>query len=218
MTAQHKYILMIAIAAAILFPQCVPAGGRQQAAGKPEGARSESARTEPDINGLPEVSPEITRAFGDAGIPVLSRAIPIEDFSAELAAGGRIKLTDLAGKVVFLNFWATWCGPCRMEMPSMEALYQELKDEGLEILAVDVQEGKKDVTDFIASYKLTFPAVLDPAGNIAAIYGIEAFPTTYIIDRNGNIITRVVGAVNWTTPELVNAFRTLLRVSAAEGR
>jgi thiol-disulfide isomerase/thioredoxin len=215
MTAQHKYILMTAIAATVLFPQCVPAGGRQQAEEKPQEVRAESARTEPDINNLPEIPAEITRAFAEAGIPVLSKAIPIVDFSAELSDGGRIRLTDLAGKVVFLNFWATWCGPCRMEMPSMETLYQELKNEGLEILAVDVQEGEKDVTNFITSYKLTFPAALDPTGNIAAIYGIEAFPTTYIIDRNGGIVTRVVGAVNWNTPELINAFRTLLRVSAA---
>jgi thiol-disulfide isomerase/thioredoxin len=218
MTVQYKYILMITIAAAVLFRQCVPAGGKQQAAGGPAEARSESARTDSDINDLPEISPEIIRAFEDAGIPVLSNAIPIVDFSAELSNGSKIKLTDLAGKAVFLNFWATWCGPCRMEMPSMETLYQELKDEGLEILAVDVQEGKKDVIDFITSYKLTFPAALDPTGNIAAIYGIEAFPTTYIIDRNGGIITRVVGAVDWNTPELINAFRTLLKITAAVGR
>jgi thiol-disulfide isomerase/thioredoxin len=213
---------MIVIAAAVLFPQCVPAGGRRQEGERSTETRSENPRTEADLpldtNDLPEVSPEIIHAFAEAGIPVLPKAIPIEDFSVELAAGGRIRLTDLAGKAIFLNFWATWCGPCRMEMPSMETVYQELKNEGLEILAVDVQEGRKDVTDFITSYKLTFPAALDPAGNIAAIYGIEAFPTTYIIDRNGGIITRVIGAINWNTPELINAFRTLLRVSAEEGR
>jgi thiol-disulfide isomerase/thioredoxin len=213
MTKQYKYVLAILIAAAILFPQCVPVGGRQQKGRQPEEIRSEHIKAAADLNDLPEISEEIIRAFADAGLPVLTRAVPIEDFSAELLDGSRIRLTGMAGKVVFLNFWATWCGPCRMEMPSMEALYQTLKDEGLEILAVDVQEGKKGVADFISSYKLNFQTALDPSGTIAAVYGIEAFPTTYIIDRNGSIITRVVGAVNWNTPELIHAFRTLLKVT-----
>jgi thiol-disulfide isomerase/thioredoxin len=214
MTRQYKYIWAVLITATILFPQCTPAGGRQQKGEQPEQIHSESIKADTDISGLPEISREIIRTFADAGLPVLTRAIPAEDFSAELLDGSRIRLTNLAGKVVFLNFWATWCGPCRMEMPSMEALYRELKDEGLEILAVDVQERKKDVVNFISSYNLNFPAALDPSGNIAAVYGIEAFPTTYIIDRNGGIITRVVGAINWNSPELMYAFRTLLKVTA----
>jgi thiol-disulfide isomerase/thioredoxin len=160
---------------------------------------------------LPASPAELIQAFSDAGLPILSRTVPIEDFSAELLDGNSVRLTDLTGKVVFLNFWATWCGPCRMEMPSMQALYQKLKGDGLEILAIDVQEDKRTAAAFIASNKLNFPTALDPSGRIAATYGIEAFPTTYIIDRKGNIISRVVGAVNWNTPALVNAFKTLLR-------
>jgi peroxiredoxin len=103
-----------------------------------------------------------------------------------------------------------------MEMPSMEALYGRFKDQGLEILAVDVRESKKEVAAFMDELGLSFPAVLDPRGDIAAIYGIEAFPTTYIIGRDGRIITRLVGAINWDIPELVELFQILLKVPAVE--
>jgi thiol-disulfide isomerase/thioredoxin len=153
---------------------------------------------------------EVTRAFADAGLPVLRQRISAIDFSVPLEGGGSRTLKDLAGKVVFLNFWATWCGPCRQEMPSMDILYRHFKDRGREILAVDCRENAALVSRFMDEYKLSFPAALDASGRIAAIYGITAFPTTYIIDREGKIVTRVVGSLNWDTPELSAAFEALL--------
>jgi thiol-disulfide isomerase/thioredoxin len=161
---------------------------------------------------------EVMRAFEEAGLPVLRQKVPVIDFTVPLAdfavpLGGRQGLKALEGKVVFLNFWATWCGPCRTEMPSMEILYQRFKNQGFEILAVNYQEGQKDVAAFMKNYKLSFPAGLDSSGRIGGIYGIEAFPTTYIIDREGYIITRVVGSLNWNTPKMLAAFETLLNSS-----
>jgi thiol-disulfide isomerase/thioredoxin len=162
------------------------------------------------------VPADVVKAFAEAGLPVLRKKVPVVDFTVPLAemvplaAVQKQNLKALEGKVIFLNFWATWCGPCRQEMPSMEILYQRFKDQGLEILAVNFQEGQKDVAAFMKNYKLSFPAALDSSGQVGGIYGIEAFPTTYIIDRDGYIISRVVGSLNWNTPKLLVAFETLL--------
>jgi thiol-disulfide isomerase/thioredoxin len=152
----------------------------------------------------------VARAFAEAGLPVLKQRIASVDFSLPLVDKSSLALTNLSGKVVFLNFWATWCGPCRAEMPSMEALYQRFKDRGLEILAVNYGESEEVVSGFFEQYKFSFPAALDPAGQVNGLYGVGALPTTYIIDREGNILTRVVGSINWNTPELFAAFEALL--------
>jgi thiol-disulfide isomerase/thioredoxin len=200
-----KTFAVFILAACFLFPQC----SRTE---KPAGTKPGNTEAQDiDWDTLPEIAPEIKLAFEDMGIPVLQQPIPMLGFSATLADGKTINLKDLTGKVIFLNFWATWCGPCRMEMPSMEVLYQRFKEDGLEILAVNVRESQKDVKAFMDEYKLSFPAALDTNGDIAANYAIEAFPTTYIIDRNGGIITRLVGAINWDVPELIELFEILLK-------
>ena len=152
----------------------------------------------------------IAQAFQKAGVPVLRQKGPAPDFSLNTPGGKAMRLSELKGSVVFLNFWATWCGPCRTEMPSMEALYARLKSRGLEILAVDVQERPLDVENFFREFKLSFPALLDSSGRISMLYNITAFPTTFILDREGNIIARLVGSINWNTPEMLAAFETLL--------
>jgi thiol-disulfide isomerase/thioredoxin len=157
------------------------------------------------------VQGDIARAFSDAGLPVLKdRVNPIE-FSLPLLEGKEQKLSALKGKVVFLNFWATWCGPCRVEMPSMENLHQRFKDQGLEILAVNCQEKSTEVLSFMKGNKFTFPAALDTSGNISSRYGVRAIPTTCIIDRDGKIIIRVAGSLNWDDPKIIAAFETLLK-------
>lgn len=163
------------------------------------------------VRSVQDESPDdVARAFAEAGLPVLKQRIASVDFSLPLVDKSSLALTNLSGKVVFLNFWATWCGPCRAEMPSMEALYQRFKDRGLEILAVNYGESEEVVSGFFEQYKFSFPAALDPAGQVNGLYGVGALPTTYIIDREGNILTRVVGSINWNTPELFAAFEALL--------
>jgi peroxiredoxin len=98
-----------------------------------------------------------------------------------------------------------------MEMPSMETIYRQLKDQGFEILAVDIGEKGKEVSGFIREHKLSFPAALDEKGIISSYYGIQAVPTTYILDKQGLIVSRVVGAIDWNRPEITGAFQTLLK-------
>ncbi len=125
--------------------------------------------------------------------------------------GKPVSLTDYKGKVVFLNVWATWCPPCREEMPSMERLYRELKGEDFEILAVSVDTaGAKAVDPFMKEFGLTFPALLDTGGTIQNLYGTTGLPESYIIGREGLIEKIVIGPADWATPEAVRFFRNLL--------
>jgi cytochrome c biogenesis protein CcmG/thiol:disulfide interchange protein DsbE len=126
--------------------------------------------------------------------------------------GRTVNLKDYRGKVVFLNIWATWCPTCREEMPSMEKLYQELKGEAFEILAVSVDKaGAKAVAPFMGAYKLSFPALLDPEGTIAKPYGVTGVPESYIINKAGIIEKIVIGPIDWTEPAVVRFFRTLIQ-------
>ncbi|MDR0447107.1 MAG: TlpA family protein disulfide reductase [Treponema sp.] len=158
-----------------------------------------------------QVSSETERTLRDAGISILKeRRNPI-DFSLPLLTGGNASLSSYRGKVVLLNFWATWCPPCRAEMPSMEVLYQRLKNQGLEILAVDLGEDTATVQQFIRNNPYTFPVLLDRNNRIGSQYGARSIPTTFVIDREGKIIGGVVGAIRWDEPKLIAAFDAVLK-------
>jgi peroxiredoxin len=158
-----------------------------------------------------QVSAEAARSLRDANIQVLGQRIDSRDFTLPLLAGENATLSSYRGKVVILNFWATWCPPCRVEMPSMETLYQRFNDQGLEILAVDIGEGASTVQQFIRSAGYTFPVLLDGANRVSSVYGIEAIPTTYIIDREGKIVGRVVGSIMWDNQRVITAIDALLK-------
>ncbi len=116
--------------------------------------------------------------------------------------GAAHSLTDYRGKVVFLNFWATWCGPCKVEMPAMEALYQTFRSQGLEILAVSVdQQGAAITRPFKEAMGLSFPILHDSDYQVGLQYGARTLPMTYVIDRNGIIRQRVFGARDWNSSE-----------------
>jgi len=163
--------------------------------------------------------PDLAKAFADAGLPLLKQKIAPGDFSlpsvslqaGQENAGKNLSLSALKGKVVFLNFWATWCPPCRAEMPSMEALYNRYREKGLEILAVNCGEERAQILAFLRNNKFTFPVALDRDGKTSSIYGIQAIPTSYIIDREGMIILRLVGSINWDSPKIHAALEQLLK-------
>jgi peroxiredoxin len=147
-----------------------------------------------------------------AGLGVPKQPIAADDFELASLSGRKVKLSDYRGKVVFLNFWATWCPPCRGEMPSMERLHQKLAGRGLEIVAVDLQEPKDTVRKFVADRSLTFTVVLDASGEIGAAWGAQSIPTTYLIDRTGGIIARSVGGREWDSADMVTLFEAILAV------
>jgi thiol-disulfide isomerase/thioredoxin len=157
------------------------------------------------------ISAELRTAFGKAGLRVLREKADSIDFTVSLLDGTKVKLSDYKGKIVFLNFWATWCPPCRAEMPSMESLHQKNRNDDFVILAVDIQESVKEVRDFMTGNGLTFTGVLDASGEVSGIYGIRSIPTTFIIDKNGLVILMSVGGRSWDTAEMYAAFDLLLK-------
>jgi len=133
------------------------------------------------------------------------------DFTLKDLKGMEVNLKEFRGKVVLLNFWATWCPPCRKEIPSMVELYKRYKDKGVEIIGVNLDKiDRSGVEKFNSEYNINFPILLDPSGRVAALYGIVALPTTLLLDRKGKIRTRVTGGVDWITQENLQKIETLL--------
>ncbi len=128
-------------------------------------------------------------------------------FTLKDLSGVSRTLKEFRGKLIFLNFWATWCHPCRDEMPEMEKLWKRLKNKGFVIIAVAVDKNPRMVREFYESYKVTFPVLLDPKGEVRKKYEVTALPMTYMIGKDGKISGRVTGSINWTS----DAFATKLR-------
>jgi peroxiredoxin len=125
---------------------------------------------------------------------------PTPDFSLATPEGKKISLKDFRGKVIFLNFWASWCVPCREEMPAMEKLYQEYKDKNFVVLAVSVKDRKQDAINFVKELRLTYPIGLDPEGQVGLLYGAWGLPTTYLIGLKGEGLARAWGPAEWYSP------------------
>jgi peroxiredoxin len=133
------------------------------------------------------------------------------DFEIEKLDGGKAGLTDYKGKLVLLNFWATWCIPCREEMPGMETLWQKYKEQGFVVLAVSVDEGSKSrIETFSKLLDLSFPILLDPESEVSDLYKVSNMPTSFLIDGNGKIISRIVGTEDWSSPAAVELVEKLL--------
>jgi peroxiredoxin len=141
---------------------------------------------------------------------VHGKGTPAPEFSLSTPEGNTIALAQLRGQVVFLNFWATWCPPCRVEMPSMERLHKEFKDQGLVMLAIDIGESPKQVARFMKEFRLSFPALLDADYDVSSRYRVQGLPSTFLIDRSGRIVGLAVGARNWASPEGKALIRSLL--------
>lgn len=130
----------------------------------------------------------LTACLLGLGQPALATELEgaASDFTLKSKNGGNIRLQDLRGEVVMLNFWASWCGPCRQEMPLMDEIYKNYKDLGFTILAVNVDEDSADADRFLASVPVSFPVVYDNQSKVSEMYNVDAMPTTVLIDRDGN--------------------------------
>jgi len=135
---------------------------------------------------------------------------PAPDFTLPAPDGRKVSLRSFRGKVVFLNFWATWCESCRDEMPSMERLYREFKGKGLEIVAVNVKDQRRDALAFVKELKLSYPVLMDPEGEVGLLYGAFGLPVTYLIDRKGVVLARLWGPADWNSPAARTLFNALV--------
>ncbi len=154
-----------------------------------------------------DLSPE---DFTANGLQPLKEGTKLVDFELKDLSGKDVSLSDFEGKVVFLNFWATWCGPCRIEMPSMQEVYTLLKHRGFEIVAVNLQENRKTVQKFVDELGLTFTILLDSKGQVGSMYGARSIPTTYLINREGNVVAGSLGSREWNTQSYIDLFNRLL--------
>jgi peroxiredoxin len=109
------------------------------------------------------------------------------DFTLKSREGGNIKLSEQRGNIVLVNFWASWCGPCREELPAFEELYEEYQDMGVEILAVNVDDVAEKADVLLQDIEVSFPVLYDTSGEVSELYEVRAMPTTVLIDRDGNV-------------------------------
>jgi thiol-disulfide isomerase/thioredoxin len=123
--------------------------------------------------------------------------------------GSEVALSDYKGKIVFLNFWTTWCPTCRIEMPSMEKLHQKFKNQDFAMVTINLQESASQVKRFFKEYKLTFTALLDSDGEVGIRFRINAIPTTYILDKEGRIIAKTIGPREWDSKKSIVLFEHL---------
>jgi peroxiredoxin len=141
---------------------------------------------------LSRVPAEATSAHRDrAPSPQTGFAAP--DFTLESIDGQTVRLSDLRGQAVLINFWATWCPPCRAEMPAIQQAYDRYRDQGFTVLAVNLQESDAQVRAFADQFSLTFPILMDRSGSVSAQYRVRALPSTFFVDRAGVIRNVTVG-------------------------
>ena len=152
---------------------------------------------------------ELDHLMTDMG--VLRHQLAIDPLTVELVniAGRYVRLDDFRGKIVFLNFWTTWCPTCITEMPSMEKLHRKLSGRNFAMVTVNIKESASQVKNFLKKNQLTFTALLDTNGDVTSEFGVGAIPTTFILDKNGRIIGRITGPREWDSRESVALFEQL---------
>jgi peroxiredoxin len=160
------------------------------------------------VAGSPEQ--ELERLFGNMGIlkmPHTTRPLVIQ---LKDVSGNAVNLSDYRGKIVFLNFWATWCPTCVVEMPSMEKLHQQFKNQDFAMIAVNMQESATQVRSFFDKLQLSFTALLDSSGEVAAGLAVNALPTTFFLDKEGRIMGMALGPREWDNQASMALFEFLI--------
>jgi len=157
-------------------------------------------------------APEVSDPFKALELIRPSRVQAAKEFTVPTPDRKSLRLSDSKGKVVLLNFWATWCPPCLEEMPAMERLYQRYKGKGLVVVALSVDaDGATAVIPFVREHKLSFPVGLDPKTAVAERYGVRALPSTFLVDRNGNLAALAIGPREWDGPSAHALIELLLK-------
>ena len=133
-------------------------------------------------------------SYGQPQVPGPKVGSPAPDFTLETLEGGKLTLSQLRGKVVLVNFFATWCPACRAEMPFLQGAWEAQRDQGVEVLIVDIQEDQGIVADFMRQNGYTMPVVMDREGRVSATYKVTSLPTSFILDREGIVRAVQVGA------------------------
>ena len=143
------------------------------------------------------------------GLTRLADARPAPDFLLHDIDGNPYRLSDHSGQVVIINFWATWCPPCRDEMPSMQRAWEQLESEGILMFGINVGEGEDTIFQFSADYPVEFPLLLDGDSSVIGQWRVRGLPTTFVVDPAGQIVFQAIGSREWDDPALLAPVRAL---------
>jgi len=157
-------------------------------------------------------SPLAAAQLAGKGLTKLTQVHQAADFILTDLDSKLHRLSDSRGHVVIVNFWATWCPPCRAEMPSLQSAWEQLKKQGIQVLGIDVGEDEETIFQFTANYPVEFPLLLDKNSRVINQWGVVGLPTTFVINPEGQIIYRAIGGRKWDDPAL------LQRISALQPR
>jgi peroxiredoxin len=170
------------------------------------------AATRPAAPGSsPAGGPDIDTALKQLDLIKPSRPKLAADFTLPTPGGGSFRLADQRGKVVLVNFWATWCPPCLEEMPAMERLWRRHKDAGFVLVAISLDADPKKVPPFVGARKFSFPVALDPRMAIAETYGVRALPSSFVVDREGTMTGVALGPRSWDDAAAHRLVQAMLR-------
>jgi peroxiredoxin len=159
----------------------------------------------------PAAAPSVDTALKQLDLIRPSRPKMAEDFALPTIDGGSFRLLEQRGKVVLVNFWATWCAPCLEEMPAMERLWRRHKDAGFVLVAVSVDTDPKKVPPFVSARKFSFPVVVDPKMAVAEKYGVRAVPSSFVVDRTGTMAGVALGPRVWDGAAAHGLVQAMLR-------
>ena len=144
-----------------------------------------------------------------AGLTPLANAPLAPYFKLFDMDGNVYRLSDFRGRVIIVNFWATWCPPCREEMPSMQRAWEQLRDEGILMWGINVGEDEDTIFQFTADYPVDFPLLLDIHSGVTARWPVRGLPTTFVVDPAGRLVYQAIGSREWDDPELLEQVRAL---------
>ncbi|MDP7557338.1 MAG: TlpA disulfide reductase family protein [Nitrospinaceae bacterium] len=154
----------------------------------------------------------ITASFSQ--VEAVEKSHLAQDFTLKNLDGEEVNLSQFRGKYLLINFWATWCGPCKIEMPSLETLYRRFKSDKFDMIGISNDMfGDRVVRPYVKASKLTFPMLLDQRMTVSHQYGVVSLPTTFLIDPQGKIIGVLQGAEDWSDPGTLLYFENLLKKS-----
>ncbi len=154
-------------------------------------------------------------AGGGKGMTAMPDRPPAPELDMRDLDGVQHTLAAHRGKVLIVNFWATWCPPCREEMPSMERAWQAVRDQGIVLLAINVGETEEQIWNFTGNYPVTFPLLLDEDGSGTQRWPVQGLPTTYVVDAEGRLAFRAIGGRDWDDPALLDQVRALRPAAVA---
>ena len=151
----------------------------------------------------------LSRADAPGPLIPLADQAPAPDFALTDVDGRTWRLDDYRGRVLIINFWATWCPPCRAEMPSMQRVQARLARDGIALVAISVGDDARAIRAFLAEVPVTFPLPMDPDSRIAQRYPMIGLPTTFVVDRAGRLVYSLTGQQEWDDPAFLEQIRAL---------